>query len=262
MKDAQVADRVALVMSATKGLGRGCAEALAHAGYHLVLCARDPTGLDDAATALRAHGVDVIGVPADVAHAANLEAVFAAVDERFGRLDVLVVNAGGPPPGSFMNLTDEHWQTAFDLTLMSAVRAMRLAVPRMSQEHSGRIIVIGSSSVKQPIPELVASNAFRPALLGVIKTLAQETAALGITVNMVAPGRIDTDRVRGLDEARARAKGVDYDQYRANAMQLILAGRYGSPSDLGALVAFLASDAAAYITGQSILVDGGMVSAL
>jgi 3-oxoacyl-[acyl-carrier protein] reductase len=139
---------------------------------------------------------------------------------------------------------------------------MRLALPLMQAQHFGRIIVIGSSSVKQPIGGLVLSNAFRPALLGVVKTLAQEVAADGITVNIVAPGRIDTDRVRNLDQRRAQAEGVPVEQVRAASEKTIPARRYGEPSDLGALVGFLASEEAGYITGQSILVDGGMVSAL
>jgi 3-oxoacyl-[acyl-carrier protein] reductase len=249
-------------MAASKGLGRGCAEELARQGYRLVICARNRNGLDETASALRAAGAEVVGVPADVSRAADLEAVFEAADSGFGRLDVLVANAGGPPPGGFLEVSDDQWETAFHLTQMSAVRAMRLAVARMQPAGYGRIIVIGSYSVKQPIEGLVLSNAFRPALLGVVKTLAQEVAARGITVNMVSPGRIETDRVRALDEVRARAEGVPVEQVRLKAAQSIPAGRYGQPQDLAVLVAFLASEAAGYITGQSVLVDGGLVSAL
>ncbi len=255
-------ERVAVVMAATKGIGRGCAQALARAGCHLVICAREGKELEETVAALRSFGGKVIGVPADVARAADIEAVFRALDESFDRLDVLVANAGGPPPSAFLNAVDAQWQTAFELTLMSAVRAMRLAVQRMEARSYGRIVVIGSSSVKQPIPGLVVSNAFRPALLGVVKTLAQEVAAMGITVNMVSPGRIDTDRVRALDEARAKALGVGYDRYRADSERAIPAQRYGTPAEIGALVAFLASEEAGYVTGQSMLVDGGMLSAL
>ena len=254
--------RVALVMAGTKGLGRASAEALGRAGYRLMICGRDGASADEAAASLRAGGTDAVGARADVSRADDLAALFAAADERFGRLDILVANAGGPPAGTFMDALDERWQAAFELTLMSAVRAMRLAVPLMRRSGYGRIVVIGSSSSKQPIEGLVLSNAFRPALVGVVKTLAREVAADGITVNMVSPGRIDTDRVRGLDDTRAGAEGVPYDQYRAAYEQTIPARRYGDPSDLGALVAFLASDAAGYVTGQNILVDGGMVPAL
>jgi len=139
---------------------------------------------------------------------------------------------------------------------------MQMAIPRVQATGNGRLIVIGSSSVKQPIPGLVLSNAFRPALLGVVKTLSQELAPEGITVNMVSPGRIDTDRVRTLDENRAREQSVSYEQFREQYEQTIPARRYGAPDELGSLVAYLASQNAGYITGQSILVDGGMVSAL
>ncbi len=262
MHDPDASARVALVMAGSKGLGRGCAAALAGEGQRVVICARDRHVLDETVAALRAAGGAVSGMTADVSRAEDSAAIFREIDERYGRLDVLVANAGGPPPGGFLAVSEAQWQQAFDLTLMSAVQAMRLAVPRMQQARYGRIVVIGSSSVKQPIANLALSNAFRPALLGVVKTLAQEVAPDDITVNMVSPGRIDTDRVRSLDENRARAQGLPYEEIRARAEQSIPARRYGTPEDLGALVAFLASDAAGYITGQSILVDGGMVAAL
>src|SRR5207302_6756657 len=142
-------------------------------------------------------------------------------------------NAGGPPPGSFTSVSESDWQRAFELTLMSAVRAMRLALPRMQAQHFGRIMVIGSSSVKQPIPNLALSNAFRPAILGVVKTLAQEVAPDGITVNLVSPGRVDTDRVRTLDQSRAQAAGIPYEQIRVASEKTIAAQRYGVPAVVG-----------------------------
>ena len=261
-QDSGTPGRVALVMAASKGLGRGCAEALGNAGYRLMLCARNQDGLDDVVGSLRERNVEVTGVAADVSQPSELERVFTTMDDTYGRLDVLVANAGGPPPGTFLRVTEEQWVTAFNLTLMSAVRAMQMAIPRMQKASHGRLVAIGSSSVKQPIPGLVLSNAFRPALLGVVKTLSQELAPEGITVNMVSPGRIDTDRVRTLDENRAREQSVSYEQIRSQSEQTIPARRYGAPGELGSLVAFLASPEAGYITGQSILVDGGMVSAL
>jgi 3-oxoacyl-[acyl-carrier protein] reductase len=254
--------RVALVMAASKGLGGGSAEALAQSGHALVICSRNREDLEEAAARYRTHGVPVEAVPTDVGKAEEIEAVFRRADETFGRLDVLVANAGGPPPGSFMDVTEEQWQIAYQLTLMSAVRAMRFAVPRMRANNFGRIVVIGSSSVKDPIPNLALSNAFRPALYGCVKTLSQEVGRDGITVNLVSPGRIDTDRVRSLDATRGKARGLSPEEVRAEYQQNIPVGRYGEPADLGALVGFLASEAAGYITGQSILVDGGLVSAL
>jgi len=190
------------------------------------------------------------------------EATFKSGRKAFGGLCVLGVNAGGPPPGNLEGMSDQQWQAAFELTLMSAVRAMRLALPQMRRNGFGRIVVIGSSSVKQPIEGLILSNAFRPALLGIVKSVAREVAKDGITMNIVSPGRVDTDRVRALDEMRAQNRGIPYAQVRAESEKSIPIGRYGEPRDIGALVAFLASKEAGYITGQSILVDGGMVSSL
>lgn len=253
---------VALVMAGSKGLGRGSALALAESGHDLVICARNDDELRATGAELKEFGRRVEMEHADVSIAADIERVFRSVDEVFGRLDVVVANAGGPPPGAFLAVTEEQWELAFQLTLMSAVRAMRLAVDRMRPKGFGRIVVIGSSSVKDPIPNLALSNAFRPALYGCVKTLSREVASDGITVNMVSPGRIDTDRVRGLDESRGKARGMSSSEVRAESEKNIPVGRYGEPSDLGALVTFLASKSAGYITGQSILVDGGMVSAL
>jgi 3-oxoacyl-[acyl-carrier protein] reductase len=260
MADTQ--QRVALVMAASKGIGYASAEALAEGGHDLVICSRSVESLEEARQRLAATGRQVEAVQADVSSPDALEAVFEAADKRFGRLDVLVANAGGPPPGPFMRVTDEQWELAFHLTFMSAVRAMRLAVERMLPKQYGRIVIVGSSSVKQPIEGLALSNAFRPALVGAMKTLSQEVARQGVTVNVVSPGRVDTDRVRSLDRSRADASNVSYEEYRRNYEQSIPSGRYGEPREVGALIGFLGSEAAGYITGQSIIVDGGMLSAL
>jgi 3-oxoacyl-[acyl-carrier protein] reductase len=254
--------QVALIMAGSKGLGRGCAEALMSSGFRIAICARGQEGVDDAVRELRAKGGDVVGRAADVSRAEELGSVFDLVDEAFGRLDVLVVNAGGPKPGAFLVLGDDDWRAGFELTVMSAVMAIRAAVPRMMSSGYGRIIVLGSSSARMPIPNLALSNAFRPALVGLVKTLAAELAPEGITINMVCPGRVDTDRVRGLDQDRARREGLTQEQVRANSEQSIPIGHYGQSSDVGGLTAFLASKQAGYITGQCILVDGGMVLAL
>jgi 3-oxoacyl-[acyl-carrier protein] reductase len=253
---------VALVMAGSKGLGRGTADALAASGHDLVICARNEDDVRATSAQLGEYGGRIETATADVSKLADIERVFQRSDEVFGRVDVLVANAGGPPPGAFLDVSEEMWAAAFQLTLMSAVRAMRLAVDRMRPHHWGRIVVLGSSSVKEPIPNLALSNALRPALHGCVKTLSTEVAGDGITVNIVSPGRIDTDRVRSLDESRGKARGISSREIRAETEKRIPVGRYGQPSDVGALVNFLASDAAGYITGQSILVDGGMVSAL
>jgi 3-oxoacyl-[acyl-carrier protein] reductase len=254
--------RVALVMAASRGLGRGCAEALADAGLALAVCARRREPLDQVVADLRGRGAPAVGLVADVATAEGVDAVVSGAREAFGGVDVLVANAGGPPLGDFLSLGEDDWRTGYELTLMSAVRAMRACLPGMAEAGFGRIVVVGSSSVRSPIDGLVVSNAFRPALLGVVKSVAGEFAARGVTVNMVSPGRIQTDRSRAADEAAAARRGVGYEQARQDSEAAIPMGRYGTPAELGALVAFLASGAAGYITGQSILVDGGLVRCL
>jgi 3-oxoacyl-[acyl-carrier protein] reductase len=254
--------RVALVMAGTKGIGRGCADELARAGLRVAVCARSDEQVHRTVRELEQLGTAAVGATADVSDPEQLERVFATVDEAFGRLDVLVSNAGGPPPGGFDALDDDAWHTGYQLTLMSAVRSVRAAVARMERHGYGRIVIIGSSSVRQPVPGITLSNVYRPALAGLTKTLAVELAPRGITINMVSPGRIDTDRVRTLDQRAADTAGTSVEQTRAASEGKIPMGRYGTPNEIGALVAFLASEAAGYVTGQTPLVDGGMVPTL
>ena len=255
-------ERVAVVLAASKGLGRACAEALVDDGWKLVVCSRTDQGVGDTVAALRERGAVASGVVADVATVAGIGAVFAHLDATHARLDALVCNAGGPPPGTFLSLDDDAWARGYELTLMSAVRAIREAIPRMRETGYGRLIVLGSSSVRRPIPNLVLSNAYRPALAGVIKSLAVELGPDGITANMVSPGRIDTDRVRELDAKIGERQGLTPEQARAASESTIPMGRYGEPSDLAAAVAFLASPASGYVTGQSLMIDGGLVPTL
>jgi 3-oxoacyl-[acyl-carrier protein] reductase len=256
------ARRVAVVMAATRGLGLASAEALADAGHAVVLCARGQQALTAAVESLRSGGREAMGVAADVAVPEDVAKVVSAATDTYGRVDVLVTSAGGPPAGDFRDLGPADWDAAYRLTLLSAVTAIHQVLPLMIEQRRGRIIAIGSSSIRSPLRGLVLSNAFRPALNGLVKSLAVELGGHGITVNMVAPGRFGTERVRELDEARAQRAGVPYGQLVDAARAQIPLGRYGRPEELAAVVRFLASDAASYLTGQSVVVDGGMVPAL
>jgi 3-oxoacyl-[acyl-carrier protein] reductase len=254
--------RVALVLAGTRGLGFASAAAIGRAGAEVVICGRTQTNLDDAVRRLAAEDVSAHGLVADVTEETDLQALFEGVDERCGRLDVLVANAGGPPPGTFDELTLDQWSEAIELTFLSVIRSVGLALPRLRAAGGGRIIVIGSSSVRRPIPGLTASNALRPGLAGLVKSLAVELAPEGISVNMVSPGRIATERTLQLDQRKADAQGVPVEQITAASARTIPAGRYGEPAELGAVVGFLASADAGYVTGQSILVDGGLAPTL
>lgn len=258
----QDGSRVAVVLAGSRGLGRACAAALAKMGHRLVLCARGEERLEEAAGELRELGAEVVTAQADLSTPQGVEQVFTTADVTFGRLDVLVSNAGGPPPGGFLSLDDEAWRVGFELTLMSAVRSITHAIPRMERAGGGRILILGSSSVRAPIDNLVLSNTFRPGLAGLVKSLAVELATKRITVNMISPGRIATDRIRELDEVAAERQGTDIETTQARSIARIPMGRYGQPEELAAMVGFLASDEAGYITGQSLLVDGGMVPTL
>lgn len=255
--------RVALVNAASKGIGRGIAEALAAEGVNLVLSARTEETLRSTAEEIAArHGVEVVPIAADVTRAETAPRLVETALARFGRLDILICNSGGPPGGTFATLDDAAWQAAFELLLLNVVRMVRAALPPLRASGHGRIVSVSSTSVKQPIPGLLLSNSLRAGVVGLLKTLADEVAPDGITVNTVLPGRILTDRLREVHRGRAASEGVPVDDLvHATATEVPL-GRIGTPSDMGHLVAFLCSDAAAYITGTTIPVDGGLVRGL
>ncbi|MDQ3327057.1 MAG: SDR family oxidoreductase [Chloroflexota bacterium] len=250
--------RVAAVAASSAGLGRATAHALAQEGARVALCSRDESRVRAAAEAIaRETGAETLPITADVSRTEDAQRFVAEAAARWGRLDVLVTNAGGPPPGTFAELGDEEWARAVELNLMSTTRLIRAALPHMRANGWGRIVNITSTAVKAPIPGLLLSNAVRAAVIGMAKTLATEVAAENILVNNVCPGRLDTDRVRSLDEDRARRAGISaQDARRENEAQIPL-GRYGAPQELANLVVFLASERASYITGATIQVDGG-----
>jgi 3-oxoacyl-[acyl-carrier protein] reductase len=254
--DLGIRGKVAIVCASSKGIGRAAAYALAGEGVHLVVCSRDEAALRVTTADLHAAtGAEVLAVPADLRRADHIEHLVEATLARYGRLDILVNNTGGPPPGRFEAFDDAAWQAAFETLLLSVVRLTRLAIPQMRKERWGRIVTVTSTSVKQPIPNLILSNSLRAAVTGLCKTLSAELAPDGITVNTVAPGRILTDRllsVYGGDEAATRS---------AAAVGVPM-GRIGAPPDMGNAILYLCSEQAGYITGTTIQVDGGLVGGL
>lgn len=246
--------KVAVVPGATSGLGLASARALAAEGAHVVLAGRR-------VELARRHAAELpsaIGVEADLEDPDSPAALVEAAADRFGQVDVLVLNGGGPQPGTAVDLTPDGATAAVDRLLLPHVRLVSAVLPGMRDRGWGRVVAIGSSGIRQPIDGLASSNVGRAALAGYLKTLAGEVAADGVTVNLVLPGRIDTDRVVSLDEATARRQNKPVDQVRAAAEASIPIGRYGTPDEFGAVIAFLASAAARYVTGTQVRCDGGL----
>lgn len=255
--DLKLRGRRALVTAASRGLGRACAAALAAEGAQVVIVSR---GLD--ALAKTADEIGAVGrQAADLSDPAAPEAAVAAAVDTLGGLDILVANAGGPPPGTFTSTPPEAWDVGFQLTLQSTVRLLRASLPHLRESTQPRVVIVTSSSVREPIPNLVLSNAFRSAVTATAKTLSREVAQLGITINCLAPGRFATDRVHELDEANAKREGKTRDEIEAASVAAIPAGRYGDPAEYGAVCAFLCSQQAGYLTGQTLVLDGGALRA-
>jgi len=253
----------ALVLAASRGLGYACARGLAQEGCHLVICSRDEARIQAAADQIRqATGAKVEALVADVSNAAEAERLVNAVVTAYGGLEILVHNAGGPPAGQFHTLNEAQWKQAFEQNMMSFVRIVTAAVPEMKKAGYGRVLTIASSSIKQPIPNLMLSNAFRAGVWGIAKTLSQELGPQGILVNVIAPGRIDTERIAELDQANATRTGKPIDEVRKASVSSIPMGRLGTPEEFANLVVFLASVKASYISGQGIFVDGAAGTSL
>jgi 3-oxoacyl-[acyl-carrier protein] reductase len=255
--------KVALVAAASKGLGRAIAEELAAEGASLVLCARGEKALRETCDAIAATtGVPVVGVPADVAIPGDIARVVSAGLERFGRIDILVTNSGGPPSGSFESLPAASWEAATRLTLMSVVDFARAVLPGMKERRWGRILNVTSIAAKQPVDNLILSNSLRAAVTGFARTLANEVARFGITVNNILPGFTRTDRMEELAQSTATRERISPAEVRAGWAAQIPIGRLAEPREFAALAAFLASERASYITGSSIAVDGGWIRSL
>lgn len=251
--------KVAVVGGSSKGLGKGSALALAREGARVTICARSEADLKAAAAEIRAEtGAEVLAVPADLATADGIHRVVGATAERFGTVDILVSNTGGPPRGKFADFTDADWRQAFEVVTLNFVRFVREVVPHMRAQRWGRIIGIQSSSVKQPVDGIDLSNGLRPGIAGLVKALMPDLASDGITINLVLPGMFLTSRLIG-----GAGRSPEEDQALRERIAPLAAhvplGRLGEPGELGSLVAFLASQQAAYITGAAYQIDGGLI---
>lgn len=253
--DLGIKGRNAVVLGGTAGLGAATAEALAADGANVVVVGRD----EERAQAKASELPSAVGVGADLTDPAAPERIVAAAREAFGEVDILVLNGGGPPPGKAADMTPDDTEAAVRLLLQPHVALVAAVLPGMTQRGWGRIVAIGSSGVQSPLPNLAASNVGRAALAGYLKTLASEVADKGVTVNMVLPGRIDTERVESLDRNAAQKAGTTVEEARAASERNIPMGRYGKPEEFGSVVAFLASERAAYVTGEQVRCDGGLV---
>ena len=255
--------KVALVAAASRGLGRAVAEELASEGSSLVLCSRNAKALSETGDAITSRTeISVLTVPADVSLVEDITRVVNSGIERFGRIDILVTNAGGPPAGNFESLTAEQWEAAARLTLYSAIELARCVLPGMKERRWGRILNITSIAVKQPVEGLMLSNSLRAGVTGFARTLANEVAAHGITVNNILPGYTRTERVEELADMMAQKQGISSAEFKAKWEKEIPMGRLGEPREFAALAAFLVSERASYITGNSIQVDGGWIRSL
>jgi len=258
--DLGLKNKVALVAASSKGIGYGIAEALAWEGVSVSIASRDERSIHVAAERIgREANADIRPYVMDASDKDSIERWVSQSAHDFGGIDILVINAGGPPAGKFSDLTEEHWHHAFQLTLMSAVRMVHASVPEMRKRGGGSILAVTSSSVKEPIENLLLSNVFRSGVTSLIKSLAHEFAKDNIRVNNIVPGRIDTDRVRSLDRINADRNGISEETQRSKSEASIPMGRYGSIEEFGRAAAFLVSPAASYTTGETFQVDGGLI---
>ena len=258
--DLELKDKVAIVGGGSKGLGRACADVLAQEGMRVAICSRSKADLEGAAKEIRgASGSDVFAFPGDLDKPETVRDLISATVERFGRLDVMVNNSGGPPLARAHNATEEQWATAVQRSLLFFARMSREAVPHLKKQGGGRIVNILASTVYQPIPNLALSGATRMGVVAFAKSLADEVGRDGILVNNVCPGSILSERMLSNVTSRAKELGISVDEALAQRAAETAVGRIGEPKELAYLVAFLASGKSSYITGTTILVDGGLV---
>lgn len=256
-------DKVAMVAGASKGLGFAVAKGLAAEGVKVSMCSRDMDAVGAAAKRIYEEtGADLVAHPVDVTSASDIDAWYKATVAEFGGVDLLFTNSGGPPAGPAMQFDDAAWQKTFELLLLSAVRMVRLVVPSMVERGGGAIILPTSSAVKEPIGNLALSTVMRTSVPALSKVLSQELAPKKIRVNHLIPGRINTDRVKEFDDINAKKAGITVEEQRKRSSATIAMGRYGEPDEFAAAAVFLFSDAASYITGATLQVDGGMLKGI
>jgi 3-oxoacyl-[acyl-carrier protein] reductase len=256
--DLGLKNKAALVTAASKGMGKACALGLAAEGVRVLMCARTARDIEAAADEVRSQtGAEVLAMVADVTRADDIVALGARARQAFGGVDVLVANSGGPPRADFEQTTDEQWRAAFDVSVLSVVRLIREVLPGMRARGWGRILTIQSVSVRQPVEGLVLSNGVRPGVAGLVKTLSEELGPHGITINVLCPGKIMTDRFLG---GVARS-GLSAEEYVRRAAVDVPLRRIGTPEEFASVAVFLASERASYVTGTALQIDGGLVRA-
>jgi 3-oxoacyl-[acyl-carrier protein] reductase len=255
--------KVAMIGGGSRGLGLAVARALAGEGAQVSIASRNPDAIKAAGARIQQEsGGQVLAFAADLASDTAIAEWHRTTVDRFGPVDLLFTNSGGPPAGRVLDFDDAAWRAAFELLLLSVIRQVRLVVPSMQARGGGAILMSTSSAVKEPIANIALSNVVRASVAALAKTLALELAASKIRVNQLVPGRIGTDRVREIDEINAKKAGISPDEQRQRSVSTIPLGRYGDPDEYGRMAAFLLSDASAYITGASVQVDGGLVRGL
>lgn len=256
--DLLLKEKIAIIGGSSKGLGRGCAVRLAREGANIVICSNDEISLDDTSRYLREFGVEVLPLKVDMSSGEDNERIVDETIKRFGRVDILINNSGGPPPGKFLDFDHKDWEEAFNSVLMYVVRLCKMVVPQMKKNNWGRIINLTSLSVKEPAENLILSNVFRSGVVSMAKSISRELIKHNITINNICPGAFKTDRAIELMKKAAAQKNITVEEIEREAIKAMPLGRYQKPEELGDIVAFLCSELACGITGTTIQIDGGM----